>query len=81
MIPRLESYFNKCYLDPILSRWISTDPAIEDYMPVAPVDKEARKKNKNLPGQGGVFNPINMSLYRYSGNNPVKYVDPDGKNH
>jgi hypothetical protein len=28
---------------------------------------------------GGVFNPVNLHLYHYAGNNPVKYVDPDGK--
>jgi hypothetical protein len=28
---------------------------------------------------GGVFNLVNLHLYHYAGNNPVKYVDPDGK--
>jgi hypothetical protein len=28
---------------------------------------------------GGVFNIVNLHLYHYAGNNPVKYVDPDGK--
>jgi hypothetical protein len=27
---------------------------------------------------GGVFNTVNLHLYHYAGNNPVKYVDPDG---
>ncbi len=31
-----------------------------------------------LPGLGGVFNPINLNAYHYAGLNPVKYVDPDG---
>jgi len=27
---------------------------------------------------GGVFNVVNLHVYHYAGNNPVKYVDPDG---
>jgi hypothetical protein len=27
---------------------------------------------------GGVFNVVNLHTYHYAGNNPVKYVDPDG---
>ena len=35
------------------------DPALRDYIPQAPVNDEARKNNQNLPGQGGLFIPIN----------------------
>ena len=28
---------------------------------------------------GGVYNTVNLHLYHYAGNNPVKYTDPDGK--
>ena len=28
---------------------------------------------------GGVFNTVNLHVYHYAGNNPVKYTDPDGE--
>jgi hypothetical protein len=58
--------------------WLSTDPAMGEYVPVAPIDDEAKKSNQNLPGMGGVFNYVNLHTYHYAGNNPVKYVDPNG---
>jgi RHS repeat-associated protein len=72
-------YFGARYLDPKTSRWLSGDPAVGDYLPSAPVNDEARKRNGNLPGQGGVFNYVNLHVYHYAGNNPVKYTDPDGR--
>jgi RHS repeat-associated protein len=72
-------YFGARYLDPKTSRWLSGDPAVGEYFPVAPVNDEARKRNGNLPGMGGVFNYVNLHVYHYAGNNPVKLVDPDGK--
>ena len=72
-------YYGARYLDPKYSRWLSGDPALSDYIPKAPVDDEAKKHNENLPGMGGVFNVVNLHLYHYAGNNPVKYTDPDGK--
>ena len=58
---------------------MSGDSALSDYIPKAPIDDEAKKHNENLPGMGGVFNVVNLHLYHYAGNNPVKYTDPDGK--
>jgi RHS repeat-associated protein len=72
-------YYGARYLDPRTSRWISTDPAVGDYVPSAPVDDEAKKRNGKLPGMGGVFNLVNLHVYHYAGNNPVKYTDPDGE--
>ncbi len=28
---------------------------------------------------GGVFNAVNLNLWHYGGNNPIKYSDPDGR--
>ncbi|MDR1838817.1 MAG: RHS repeat-associated core domain-containing protein, partial [Treponema sp.] len=72
-------YYGARYMDPKISRWLSGDPAMGEYVPSAPVNDEARKRNGSLPGMGGVFNCVNLHAYHYAGNNPVKYVDPDGR--
>jgi hypothetical protein len=59
--------------------WLSADPAMGEYIPQAPINDEARKRNQNLPGMGGVYNYVNLHTYHYAGNNPVKYVDPTGR--
>ena len=55
------------YLDPKYSRWISTDPALGEYM------------RGSDAGCGGIYNHVNLSLYHYAGNNPLKYTDPTGR--
>ena len=60
-------YYGARYLDPKYSRWISVDPALGEYM------------SGSDAGCCGIYNPVNMSLYHYGGNNPIKYVDPDGR--
>jgi len=74
-------YYGARYLDPRMSRWLSTDPAMweGDFLPGAPINDEARERNGNLPGEGGVYNAINLHVFNYASNNPVKYVDPDGR--
>jgi RHS repeat-associated protein len=72
-------YYGARYPDSKTGRWLSTDPALAEYIPEAPVNDAARKRNGSLPGMGGVYNTINAHLYHYAGNNLVKYTDPDGK--
>jgi len=72
-------FYGVQYLDPKTSRWISADPAMGEYVPQAPINDEAKKNNKNLPGMGGIYNTVNMHVFHYAGNNPVKLVDPDGR--
>ena len=72
-------YYGARYLNPRSSMWLSADPALGDYIPVAPVSDEERKHNQNLAGMGGVFNLINLAVHHYAANNPVKYTDPDGE--
>lgn len=61
-------YYGARYLDAKYSRWMSTDPAVGEYV------------SKDYAGNsGGIYNSVNFNLYHYANNNPVKYIDPDGK--
>ena len=51
--------------DPRVGQWLSPDPILASYMQGGP--------------NGGVYYPINLGLYSYVANNPVKYVDSGGE--
>ncbi len=66
-------YYGARYYEPVLSRWISADPILLKYLPT-----RTKKEDKDLPGLGGIFNPLNLASHSYSHQNPIKYFDPDG---
>ncbi len=57
-------YYGARYYDPVLSRWISADPAVTGYL--------------NGKPNGGIYLPRNLDLYSYVVNNPVILKDADG---
>ncbi|UTC78377.1 hypothetical protein E4O04_10325 [Treponema sp. OMZ 799] len=65
-------YYGARYLDPKYSRWLSGDPALNDYIP------NSGENTDKLPN-GGVYNIINLHVFSYGNNNPVKYNDPSGE--
>ncbi|MDH6356138.1 RHS repeat-associated protein, partial [Dysgonomonas sp. PH5-45] len=65
-------YYGARYYDPHTSLWLSVDP-LAIYNPF--------EKENYIDGQhrGGIFNSFNHAVYGYCMQNPVKYVDPNGK--
>jgi RHS repeat-associated protein len=59
-------YYGARYLNPKTSMWISADPAMTAYI-------DGKSKS------GGIYNIFNMYIYSYTNNNPVNYIDPDGR--
>ena len=84
-------YYGARYLDAKYSRWMSADPAVSDYIPMAPVNDEARKHNQSLPGMGGVYNNDRFfskgltpstedGEWQKQFDGPVKQIEPSSKN-
>jgi RHS repeat-associated protein len=66
-------YYGARYYNPRISNWLSVDP-IALYDPV-------NETEHYLDGEhnGGYYNPKNMSVYGYCYQNPVIWIDPNGK--
>ena len=67
------TYFGARYLDMKTSLWLNTDP-LSGYNPI-------QETEHYIDGQhnGGIYNPMNIATYSYTYNNPVKWIDPNGK--
>jgi len=74
-------YFGARYYDARVSSWLSTDPALGEYLPTGKqlFFPEQEFKPGSLKGMGGVYNAHNLQLYLYVGANPIKMVDPSGR--
>jgi RHS repeat-associated protein len=79
-------YFGARYYDPQTSVWMSPDQALPKYLPSTNFESDFRLKRQpewkyiiNLPSEGGVFNSLNLALFTYAGNSPIRYLDPDGQ--
>ncbi len=58
-------YFGARYYDPRTSVWQSPDPILKAYLHGGP--------------NGGVYEPLNLSLYSYARQHPVNFSDPNGE--
>ena len=67
------SYYGARYYESKISVWISVDP-LADFNPIM-------NDEHYIDGEhnGGVYNSGNLNSYGYCYQNPVKYVDPNGK--
>jgi RHS repeat-associated protein len=81
-------YFGARYFDPRTSLWQSPDPELSRYLPERDFQHTQRAMTPSgvpqpladeLSSLGGVYNTLNLNLYGYAHQNPLLFVDPDGR--
>ncbi|MDG5490682.1 SpvB/TcaC N-terminal domain-containing protein [Psychroserpens sp. SPM9] len=66
-------YYGARYYDPSTSIWLSVDP-IALWNPIQEVEHYIEGQHNQ-----GVYNSKNLNVYGYTYQNPIKYIDPNGK--
>ena len=66
--------------------WQSADPELGKYLPTTKFESRLKfvseprwKWQLELPGEGGVFTSANLGLYSLTQNDPLLFIDPDGR--
>lgn len=66
-------YYGARYYDPLLGRFVSSDPAL-DWIGQEDFEEKAERSLKEY-----LSDPQNLNAYTYALNNPVKHTDPEGE--
>ena len=73
-------YYGARYLNPRTSRWVSADPGDGGVPATRTLQRRGKRAQRETAGyEGCVQSREPSAVYTYSGNNPVRYTDPSGR--